>query len=95
MEAQFMQWASLGVGGILAGMMFWFYRQDRLDSRTKWQELVARLQTQSAELTERLNHQATERHEQMVEMNRGRIESDTETRTVLRELTAMLRERRG
>lgn len=82
MEQQLMQWASLGVGGILAGIMFWFYRQDRMDSHKQWHELQ-----------ERLNHQSEDRHKQMVEMHRESLESSIETRTVLRELTAMLRER--
>ncbi len=94
METQVAQWASLGIGGILAGMMFWFYRQDRLDSSTEWRKLVERLQAQTSEMTERLNHQAEVRHAQMVEMNRTNQESAAETRTVIRELTAMLRERK-
>lgn len=37
MEA--LQWlASLGVGGVLAGMMFLYYRQDRLSFRERWEE---------------------------------------------------------
>lgn len=32
-------WASLGVGGVLAGGMFYFYRQDRKGSEEKLSEL--------------------------------------------------------
>ena len=94
MDAQIMQWASLGVGGILAGIMFWFYRQDRLDISHQWQELVERLQAQSTELADRLNHQSEDRQKQMVQMHNDALESATETRTVIRELTLMLREKR-
>jgi hypothetical protein len=33
-------WAPLGVGGVLAGVMFYFYRQDRLESEKRMGEII-------------------------------------------------------
>lgn len=37
--------SSLGVGGILAGVMFWVYRQDRKDSETRMFQVIDKLMT--------------------------------------------------
>ncbi len=46
-------WASLGVGGALAGLMFWFYRQDRLDERRRAEERerLAKAETEERQKT--------------------------------------------
>lgn len=37
MDTETLQWfASLGVGGVLAGMMFYVYRKDSLDWQSAW-----------------------------------------------------------
>ena len=36
------EWASLGVGGILAGIMFYFYRLDRQQSEKRLESVIAR-----------------------------------------------------
>jgi hypothetical protein len=33
-------WGSLGVGGLLAGVMFYFYRQDRKDSEARYAKIA-------------------------------------------------------
>lgn len=40
-------WGPLGVGGILAAMMFWFYREDRKDSQAHLEALIAQQIEQS------------------------------------------------
>ena len=35
------QLPSLGIGGILGLVIFWFYRQDRLDARERWMQVLA------------------------------------------------------
>jgi len=37
MEIETLKWfATLGVGGVLAGMIFWFYRKDVREDREQW-----------------------------------------------------------
>jgi hypothetical protein len=45
-------WAGLGIGGILAGVMFWFYRQDRLASEARAAEATKALIENTKALTE-------------------------------------------
>ena len=43
----------MGVGGILAGMMFWFYRQDRLQCNKREDKMLDVIET-NARISERL-----------------------------------------
>ena len=33
-------WGPLGIGGVLAALMFWFYREDRQDSEKRLAEII-------------------------------------------------------
>ena len=38
MDLEFVKWvATLGVGGVLAGMMFFVYRKDSKEAQSRWQ----------------------------------------------------------
>ncbi len=80
MEA--LPWASLGVGGILAGMMFFFYRQDRLEARERWTEILAA----SQRLLERMDKNADERL-------KAALDDGRETRKVLTTLSNLVRDK--
>jgi len=45
-------WPTLGVGGALAGIMFFFYRQDRKDNESRWVEIAKDFKTLIQENTQ-------------------------------------------
>jgi len=62
--------ASLGVGGVLAGVMFFFYRQDRITSEARltkmldeFRSIVTANTTAMVELSGAINHQRHENHQ--------------------------------
>ena len=74
--------ASLGVGGVLAGFIFWFYRQDRINTRGLWQDHIKNLH----ELIIRLDAK------EELRLKTYRDEAE-ETRNVLRAITTELNRR--
>lgn len=71
--------ASLGVGGVLAGVIFWFYRIDRLNTRELWEEHIKNMH----EMIDRMD----KKEEVRLEVYRAEAQ---ETRGVLRALSATL-----
>ena len=56
-----MQWfASLGVGGILAGVIFWFYRTDRMEARGQWTSIIDRMDKRDEERLKMYREEAIE-----------------------------------
>lgn len=59
-------WATLGIGGVLAGIMFWFYRQDRERSEKRLGDVASDYKSTIQENTKaitRLNEKL-DRHEE-------------------------------
>jgi hypothetical protein len=55
----------LGVGGALAGVMFWYYRQDRKDSEAR----IARAAERSDAIVERNNQAMIENSKALVRLS--------------------------
>ena len=60
--------ASLGVGGVLAGMMFFFYRQDRVSSEAHYRQDRASSEARLMEMGEEFRSIVTANTTAMVEL---------------------------
>lgn len=47
-ESQGSTWAQLGIGGVLSGVMFYFYRQDRKITERLTEEVIAAIRNNSS-----------------------------------------------
>jgi hypothetical protein len=55
---EFTTWPALGVGGLLAGVMFKFYRDDRKSSEDRYERLAKEAQERYAALAKESNERA-------------------------------------
>lgn len=80
MTVEEMKWfATLGVGGVLAGVMFFFYRADRQSNEQAMKQMVLTQGAVSAELLEVVK-QNTRAVQSLVETIRGRVEGEPKPR---------------
>lgn len=79
-----------GVGGALALIMFWFYRQDRRDTMEKFEQMTKRHVEKFEQMTRR-HEELVERHEKSSELWVTIVKENTQAMTKLVERIGMMR----